>query len=94
MLQDAGQALGGLFAALPTLLRDTGVVDETASYRYTMLLYALLVAASLPIYARLSRASEPPARALRRPISPRSRSILWKICALFSLDGIGGGFLG
>ncbi|HEX5612486.1 MAG TPA: MFS transporter [Burkholderiales bacterium] len=94
VLQDAGQALGGLFAALPTLLRDSGVVDETASYRYTMLLYALLVAASLPLYARLSGASEPPAPALRRPISPRSRSILWKICALFSLDGIGGGFLG
>jgi MFS family permease len=94
VLQDAGQALGGLLAALPTLLRDTGVADETSSYRYTMLVYTLLVAASVPLYAALSRASEPPERTVRPPISARSRSILWKICALFSLDGVGGGFLG
>jgi len=94
VLQDAGQALGGLFAALPTLLRDSGVADGTSPYRYTMLLYALLIAASVPFYGALSRASEPAARPPRQPLSPRSRSILWKICALFSLDGIGGGFLG
>ena len=94
VLQDVGQALGGLFAALPTLLRDMDVAGEIESYRYTMLLYALLVAASVPFYSALSRGSEPLEPSARVPISPRSRSILWKICALFSLDGVGGGFLG
>ncbi|MGH8675369.1 MAG: MFS transporter, partial [Burkholderiales bacterium] len=94
VLQDAGQALGGLFAALPTLLRDFGIADEIGSYRVAILLYAALIAASVPWYATLSACADPRARASRRPLSPRSRSILWKICALFSIDGIGGGFLG
>ncbi len=94
VLQDVGQALGGLLAALPTLLRETGVASETGSYRAAILIYALLTAASLPFYGTLSSQSEPGERQARRPLTPRSRSILWKICALFSIDGIGGGFLG
>jgi MFS family permease len=93
VLQDAGQALGGLLAALPTLLRDSGVAGEIGSYRVTILLYAALTAASIPWYATLSARADPPIER-RQPLSPRSRSILWKICALFSIDGIGGGFLG
>ena len=93
VLQDAGQALGGLLAVLPSVLRDTGLAGEIPSYRVTILLYAALIAASLPWYATLSARSDPPA-APKRAISPRSRSILWKICALFSIDGVGGGFLG
>jgi MFS family permease len=94
VLQDAGQALGGLLAALPTLLREFAITDEIGSYRVTILLYAALTAASLPWYATLSERSDPPPGARRQPLLPRSRSILWKICALFSIDGIGGGFLG
>jgi len=93
VMQDAGQAIGGLLAVLPTLLREAGVA-ELDSYRAAILLYALLTAASLPFYARLSPAAEQGASARRTPLSPRSRSILWRICALFALDGIGGGFLG
>ena len=94
VLQDAGQALGGLLAALPTLLREAAVLDELGSYRAVIFLYALLTAASLPFYAGLSARAERSAAAGRVPLSPRSRSILWKICALFALDGVGGGFLG
>ena len=94
VLQDVGQALGGLLAALPTLLRETGMTGETDSYRVAIVLYALLMAASLPFYGALSAQSEPAGQAVRPHLTPRSRSILWKICALFSLDGIGGGFLG
>src|SRR5262249_39676882 len=72
VLQDAGQALGGLLAALPTLLRDTGVAGEIGSYRVAMLLYAALIAASLPWYATLSAQSDPSPTA-RQPLSPRSR---------------------
>ena len=94
VLQDAGQALGGLLAVLPTLLREFAVADEIGSYRVTILLYAALTLASVPWYAMLSARSDPAPGATRPALSPRSRSILWKICALFSIDGIGGGFLG
>ncbi len=94
VVQDIGQALGGLLAALPTLLRELGATDEIGSYRAAILLYAVLTAASLPLYAALSAHSEAGAGAARRPLTPQSRSILVRICALFALDGIGGGFLG
>lgn len=93
VLQDAGQAVGGLLAAVPALLLATGV-DEVASYRAAIIGYALLTAASVPFYAGLSRAAERDAGVPHAPLSPRSRSILAKICALFALDGVGGGFLG
>ena len=93
VLQDAGQAIGGLLAALPTVLREFGA-PEIGSYRAAILLYAVLTAASLPFYAGLSARAERGGAAGRVPLSPRSRSILWKICALFALDGVGGGFLG
>jgi MFS family permease len=63
VLQDAGQALGGLLAALPTLLRDSGVAGEIGSYRVTILLYAALTAASVPWYATLSARADPADRA-------------------------------
>jgi MFS family permease len=94
VMQDVGQALGGMLAALPALLREIGAADELASYRVTILVYAALTAGSLPLYAGLSVRSEVGAGAARKPLTPRSRSILAKICALFALDGIGGGFLG
>ena len=94
VLQDAGQAIGGLLAALPELLRVSGLAGETASFRAVLLLYALLTAASLPLYARLSARVEPPAREGRLRVSPESRSVLWKISALFAIDGVGGGFIG
>ncbi|MGH8705386.1 MAG: MFS transporter, partial [Burkholderiales bacterium] len=94
VLQDVGQALGGLLAALPTLLRELGAADELGSYRAAILLYAALTAASLPLYATLSSRSEPHVTQARARLTPRSRSMLWRICALFAIDGVGGGFLG
>ena len=93
VLQDVGQALGGLLAVLPGVLIAAGV-NETGAYRAVIVVYALLTAASLPFYAGLSARTEAAAGAHRAPLSPRSRSILAKICALFALDGVGGGFLG
>jgi MFS family permease len=93
VIQDVGQALGGLLAALPTLLRQFGA-PELASYRAAILLYAALTLASLPLYATLSARSESRTIGARARLTARSRSILWRICALFALDGVGGGFLG
>ena len=94
VLQDVGQAIGGLLAALPELLRGAGLAGEIESFRAIVLLYGVLTAASLPLYARLSARAEPPAGERRVRISPESRSALWKISALFAIDGVGGGFIG
>jgi hypothetical protein len=45
------------------------------------------------VYWRLSAQIEIPQSNVAVPLTPDSRRILWKICALFALDSLGGGFL-
>lgn len=91
LLTDAGHALGALLAALPELMEAHGIAADAAP-RAAFLLYALLLAAGAPLYAGLSAAAEAPAAAVAR-VSPRSRSILWRISVLFGIDALAGGFL-
>lgn len=89
LLADIGHALGALLAALPALLGN-----DDAAYRAAFLLYAALLAAGVPLYIWLSPATEAPRREQSIVLSPRSRSVLWRISALFALDSVAGGFLG
>jgi MFS family permease len=91
LLMDVGHALGALLAALPELLEAQGIAAADG-FRAAFLLYALLIAGGLPLYAGLSAQSETPAAA-RTPLSPQSRRILWRISALFGIDSLAGGFL-
>ena len=93
LLTDIGHALGALLAAAPTLMVALGV-DETLGYRAMFLLYAALLAAGAPLALALSPAAERGAAGPRRPVSPESKKIVWKISALFAIDSIAGGFLG
>jgi MFS family permease len=93
VLTDIGHALGALLAAAPTLLAAAGV-DETLAYRAMFLLYAGLLAAGAPLALKLSAAAESGAAEARRPVSPESKKIVWKISGLFAIDSIAGGFLG
>jgi len=93
LLTDIGHALGALLAAAPTLLAALGV-DETQAFRAMFLLYAALLAAGAPLALALSPAAETGAEGPRRPVSPQSKKIIWKISALFAIDSIAGGFLG
>lgn len=84
-LQDAGSALGSLAALL-----------FASSLRSGLLAHALLLAVSAALYLRLprhdaleARASAPPAASL----SPSTRRFLVRLCLLFAVDGLGGGFL-
>jgi len=91
VLQDAGHALGALLASAPAWMARLGVAPGVASDRAAVLAYAALSLLPVALYARLT-----PAPAAARPrvaLSPASRGILWRISALFALDGIGGGFL-
>ena len=82
-LQDAGSALGSLAALLFASNLSGGLVA-----------HALLLAASAALYLRLprqdTRASAPPAS---QSLSPPTRRFLVRLCLLFAVDGLGGGFL-
>jgi MFS family permease len=93
LVQDAGTATGALLVRLPKHLHASGGLDATESVRVAVLVYAALVAASAVPYLLLSRdAARAPARSASR-ISPESRTLLARICGLFALDAVGGGFL-
>ena len=80
VLQDTGHALGSLIAGLPALAHHPFAV------------YIVLLAAAIPLYRRLSPRVEAET-GTRRHLSPESRPIVAKLCALFALDSLGGGFL-
>ena len=91
--QDAGCALGAFLVRLPQSLHATGRFGDAEAVRVTLLFYAGLLAAGAVPYLLMSRAAvSAPSRARAR-ISPASRSILVRICALFAVDSVAGGFL-
>jgi MFS family permease len=82
-LQDTGSALGSL-----------GALVFASSLRAGLVAHALLLGASAACYLRLPRgtaaATAMPSSA---PLSPTSRRFLLRLCLLFAVDGLGGGFL-
>lgn len=91
LIQDVGHALGALLAGVPTLLTHWGVT-ELPALRGGMGLYTLLLLPAVPLYLGLSGRIEVPQRGERQPLSPDTRRVLWKVCSLFALDSLGGGF--
>lgn len=83
-------AAGSLAAASPDIL-GSFAVGKTAALKVMFVLYALLGLAGGLIYARLPalNTSEGPPPA---PLGP-SRSIVYKLAALFSVDAFAGGFV-
>lgn len=92
VLQDAGHALGGLAAGLPTLLRYTLDADLLWSYQAALIVYSFLVVFTASVYFLLSPSSEVKTATPR--VSQRGRKVVWKISSLFVLDSIAGGFAG
>jgi len=91
LVQDVGHALGSLLAGVPTLLSGAGMA-ELPALRGGMGLYTALLVLAVPLYLGLSSRVEVPLQAERRPLSPESRRVLWRVCSLFALDSLGGGF--
>jgi MFS family permease len=87
----AAGAFGSLAAALPGLAADQAGLDLTTAIKAMFLLYAAIGVLNWLIYRRLPRSHEtgdspaPPARL------GQSRSIVFRLAALFSLDAFGGG---
>jgi MFS family permease len=94
VLQDIGHAVGGLLAALPTLMRSLFGIGELGSFQVAITVYAVLLLANAILYLRLTRAVEVQQIQPALQLAPDSRKVLWRISTLFALDSFAGGFLG
>src|SRR6266566_4273664 len=91
----AAGSLGALAAGLPGLVRHWQA-SPPADDRYFLVFVPVAVAGAL-VAARLSPAVEapaaPPSGMPRRRSVDRSRPVVYRLCALFAVDSLGGGFV-
>ena len=85
-------AAGALAAGLPAIAARRFDIDIAFAERAGFLLYSALGLIAARSYARLSAAIEHDSSTPPRPLQ-RSRGIVLKLSALFSLDSFGGGFV-
>jgi MFS family permease len=83
-------AAGALGAALPDLLGSVGI-GQIAAFRLMFLAYALLGLIASILYRRLPRSQIGETRH-SAPLGP-SRTVVYRLAALFSLDAFAGGFI-
>jgi len=98
LVLDAGLALGSLLAALPFVLRERLGWASPMAYRATWLVGAGLAAASVALYAGLSRGVEvssasEASKGVGFEIAPESKHRITRLAALMSMDSLGGGLL-
>src|SRR5205085_6292408 len=86
--QDIGHALGSLLAGLPTLLAAAGIASGLDAHRATMVVASLLTLAPLPLYFLLDETVEAKRIDAGPRLSPASRGILVRLCALFAVDSL------
>lgn len=85
-------ALGALGAAIPGLLAQWQALDLKAAMQAMFLLYGLSGVAALALYRNLASARARGDELRAVPLVGRSRTIVLRLAALFSLDAFGGGF--
>jgi MFS family permease len=83
-------AAGSLTAGLSDVLVRSGVAQLTA-FRLMFYLYAALGIVAVLFYLRVPRAQAEPSRPAA-PLGP-SRSVVYRLAALFSVDAFAGGFV-
>ena len=91
VLQDSATRSAPSPRACPPLLRPVGSAELTA-LRLGRCSYAALLAITGLLYAGLSRRPRPPP-GLAGDLSPATRRLLVRICGLFAIDSLAGGFL-
>lgn len=84
-------AAGSLAAATPELLAQAGITQMSA-FQLMFLAYAVLGFAGGAVYARIPRQRADAALARSAPLT-RSRAIVFRLAALFSVDAFAGGFV-
>jgi len=93
-LQDAGHVAGSLMAAIPGLVASHTSLPETSANRLSLGVVPLFAVIALGLYLFLSPGVDA-GRGLHvgGRVTLRTRRVLWRCSALFSLDGLGGGLL-
>lgn len=92
------RSLGALLIALPVLIQRWSALNELDSYKAMFAVYAMIAVGGILLYARLSprvEVARDNASVIRtRTVSEErsSRSVIWKMTGLSSLDALGGGF--
>ena len=84
-------AVGALMSGLPTTAARALGTSLASAFRAGFVFYGLVAVVILAVYRRLQHGTAPTATAPRAPLK-RSRTIVLKLTALFSLDSFGGGF--
>ncbi len=82
---------GALAAATPQILMRAGL-SEFAGIKAMFVIYAMLGLAGGFLYARIPRRPPPTQHDFAQALGP-SRTIVYKLAALFSLDAFAGGFV-
>jgi MFS family permease len=85
-------AVGALVAGAPGWLARRHEWDLLEAHRVMFLGYVLVAVLAALLYRRLSPPPSPAEARQRRPLA-RSRAIVFKLAALFSLDALGSGFV-
>jgi MFS family permease len=92
------RSLGALLIALPVLIQRWSELNELDSYKAMFAVYAVIAVGGILLYAKLSPRVEV-ARDNTFVIRTKtvseersSRSVIWKMTGLSSLDALGGGF--
>lgn len=84
-------SIGAISTGFPVWFGDRLGLDKVGSIRTTFWFYALAGVAMLVLYRRLSPAIEAEPNSAGTALGP-SRTTIYKLAALFSLDSFGGGF--
>ncbi len=94
---DASGAVGALAAGIPLLAVRIWNVEIGSGYRALFIGYAAVHLLSAACYLLLTHAVEVPRITLpgkpTTAISPGTKSTLARLCSLFAIDSLGGGFL-
>jgi MFS family permease len=85
-------ALGALASGLPEMLASMSAVRIVTAERLGFVVYVATAVCVSVVYGRLSPRVEHEDRAASAPLA-RSRRIVLRLAALFSLDSFGGGFV-
>jgi MFS family permease len=87
-----GGALGSLAAGVPEWIAHHTSIHEATALRSVFAAYAVAGTLAFAVYRSLSPSIEPAAGAAPSALGP-SRSIVYRLAAVFSLDAFSGGFV-
>ena len=83
---------GSLAAGLPAFLAHTAGIGTQAGYQAMFVLYAIIAVAAAAIYRRLPKTEREQGRHAQHALGP-SRSRVYALAALFSVDAFAGGLI-